>query len=203
MLLLLTPRGHGQNAFPPLSFLLLFDLHKKAKCCTIEIKPLILERPIPERRNKLPAPSCLFSYHGVEGDSFNMVNLRPPPRAHTHRQTRRSSPLRLPGGFGLNTGVVERPSGHRTSCLLFDPSHHKDQQMKWWFFQSSHNIIRSLSIMSCITVHMFPHCGTVYWSPIGRPLIAWRLSRKKQEKKANKETVLLIACCCWLLIWPK
>lgn len=46
-----------------------------------------------------------------------------------------------------------------------------------------HGVTCSVS-MPCINVHM---CGTVYWSPIGRPLIAWHLSRGKRKKEKTEK----------------
>lgn len=50
------------------------------------------------------------------------------------------------------------------------------------------------------------HCSTVYWSPIGRPLIAWRLSRKKQEKSKQRNSfvnsLLLLAADLAQVVMP-
>lgn len=54
------------------------------------------------------------------------------------------------------------------------------------------------------------HCGTVYRSPIGRLLIAWRLSRKKKKKKLQRSkqrksfvnSLLLLAADLALSVMP-
>lgn len=86
--------------------------------------------------------------------------------------------------------------------LLFDPCRSKDQNDEYLPVIIS-SILFHHVLHHCAYVL---HCGTVYWSPIGRPLIAWRLSRKKQEKSKQRNSfvnsLLLLAADLAQVVMP-
>lgn len=87
--------------------------------------------------------------------------------------------------------------------LFFDPSCNKHQNDECWPVIISSMLFHHVILHHCAYVL---HCGTVYWSPIGRPLIAWRLSRKKQEKSKQRNSfvnsLLLLAADLAQVVMP-
>ena len=137
-----------------------------------------------------------------------MVILPPTTHSHTHTHTHSFSSLYSLWGFELsNTGhagqkvrLAPAPVSRLLFYLLRPVKKDEDDECRPVIISS---ILFHHVLHHCAYVF---HCGTVYWSPIGRPLIAWRLSRKQEKKSKQRNSfvnsLLLLAADLAQVVMP-